>query len=240
MTGPALRLIYALALVAAFSGPAMAHSLEEVEGTLQGKETYFQPVDMEAPGFALQGAEGRIVGLADFRGKVVILNFIYTHCPDICPLHTERLVEIQQMINASPMKEQVQFVTITTDPKQDTPQMLRDYGDSHGTDTVNWTLLTTKTDQAKDSTRRIAEAYGLKFTATDGMQMHGLVTHVIDMRKTRSFSVRLFEAALWVASFVVMVGFAYMIVGEFFPLAYQQQAEPCFADAPEKAKLEPC
>jgi len=176
----AMRLTYALALVAAFSGPVMAQSLEEVEETLQGREKYFQSVDLDAPGFTLQDSESHRVGLADFHGKVVILNFIYTHCPDVCPLHIERLVEIQQMINASPMKEQVQFVTITTDPKQDTPQVLRDYGASHGLDKVNWALLTTKSDQTEDSTRRIAEAYGLKFTEADGMQMHGVVTHVID------------------------------------------------------------
>jgi protein SCO1 len=175
-----MRLTYALALVAALSGPVMAHSLEEVEETLQGREKYFQAVDLEAPGFALQDSAGHGVGLADFRGKVVILNFIYTHCPDVCPLHAERLVEIQQMINASPMKEQVELVTITTDPKQDTPQVLRDYGASHGLEKANWALLTARSDQAEDSTRKVAEAYGLKFTAADGMQMHGVVTHVID------------------------------------------------------------
>jgi protein SCO1 len=122
-----------------------------------------------------------VVRFADFHGKVVILNFIYTHCPDVCPLHTERIAHIQEMINASPMRAQVQFVTITTDPKQDTQQVLRDYSVAHALDLSNWAFLTTQTDQAEDTTRKIAKAYGLKFTETDhGMQMHGLVTHVID------------------------------------------------------------
>lgn len=85
------------------------------------------------------------------------------------------------MINQTPMKALVQFVTITAAPKRDTGQVLRDYGEAHGLDPVNWVFLTAAADQPEDSTRKIAEAYGLKFTPSDeGMQMHGVVTHVID------------------------------------------------------------
>ena len=85
------------------------------------------------------------------------------------------------MVNATPMKGQVVFVTITTDPKRDTPEVLRAYGPAHGLDPVNWMFLTTSQDQPEDATRKLAEAFGHKFTLTDdGYQMHGIVTHVID------------------------------------------------------------
>jgi protein SCO1/2 len=171
----------AIAVAMAVVVPVLAHSLEEVDQGLRDKEKYFQPVDSEAPGFTLQDATGRTVSLSGLRGKVVVLNFVYTNCPDVCPLHAERIAELQTMINQTPMKALVAFVTITTDPKRDRGTVLSDYGQAHGLDPVNWVFLTAAPDQPEDSTRKIAEAYGLKFTkGEDGMQMHGTVTHVID------------------------------------------------------------
>lgn len=170
-----------IALLMASVAPVLAHSLEEVDQDLRDKDKYFQSVDSEAPGFILQDADGRVVSLASLRRKVVVLNFIYANCPDVCPLHAERMAELQTMINQTPMKAMVEFVTITTDPKRDTGEVLRGYGNAHGLDPINWMFLTAAPDQPEDSTRKIAEAYGLKFTqGDDGMQMHGIVTHVID------------------------------------------------------------
>ena len=178
------RTVLGLAMTVLFPSPALPHSLKDVEQQLHDEEKYFQPVDSEAPDFSLQDADGRPVKLSDFRGKVVVLHFIYTNCPDFCPLHAEKIAEIQKMVNITPMKDQVQFITITTDPKRDTGQVLRDYGNNHGLDPVNWTFLTAAPGQAEDTTRKIALSYGLKFVETeDGAQMHGVVTHVIDQDK---------------------------------------------------------
>ncbi|CAN7661944.1 SCO family protein [Pararhizobium sp. LjRoot255] len=171
----------AIATMIALIAPASAHSLEEVDQGLRDKEKYFQAIDSEAPGFSLLDADGHAVSLSDLRGKVVVLNFVYTNCPDVCPLHAERIAEIQKMVNQTPMKEMVEFVTITTDPKRDNGPVLSDYGEAHGLDPVNWVFLTSAPDRPEDTTRKLAEAYGLKFTeGEDGMQMHGIVTHVID------------------------------------------------------------
>ncbi len=70
---------------------ALAHSLESLENRLFKTEKYFQPFNKEAPDFTLQDADGRAITLADLQGKVVILHFIYTNCPDVCPLHAERI-----------------------------------------------------------------------------------------------------------------------------------------------------
>jgi len=170
-----------LLTVAAPVFPLAAHSLQELEGQLSDREKYFQPVGKEAPEFTLEDAEGRAVALQDLRGKVVVLHFVYTSCPDVCPLHAERIAEIQEMVNRTPMRELAQFVTITTDPEHDTPEVMRDYGPAHGLDPVNWIFLTTGPDQPEDATRRLAERFGHGFTKTDdGYQVHGVVTHVID------------------------------------------------------------
>lgn len=178
---PVLRnLLCIFALTIATPG-AFAHSLHELETELGNREQYFQPIDKPTPDFALQDAAGRSVSLADFRGKVVVLHFIYTHCPDVCPLHAERIAEVQSLVNQSPMKQLVEFITITTDPKRDRADALKDYGRAHGLDPVNWVFLTTKPDQPEDLTRNLARQFGHRFDKTeDGYQMHGIVTHVID------------------------------------------------------------
>ena len=167
--------------VAVVAPVASAHSLKDLETSLGSREQYFQPIDKAAPTFTLQDAAGRSVSLADFRGKVVVLHFIYTNCPDVCPLHTERIAEIQAMVNQSPMKSQVEFITITTDPSRDRGEVLSSYGRAHGLDPVNWVFLTTKPEQSEDLTRKLAQQFGHRFDKTeDGYQTHGIVTHVID------------------------------------------------------------
>ena len=160
---------------------AFAHSLHELENELGSREKYFQPIDKATPHFNLQDAAGHSISLTDFRGKVVVLHFIYTHCPDECPLHAERIAEVQNLVNQSPMKQQVEFITITTDPKRDRGDVLAEYGKVHGLDAANWVFLTTKSDQPEDATRKLAEQFGHRFDKTeDGFQAHGIVTHVID------------------------------------------------------------
>lgn len=160
---------------------ALAHSLDSLQGQLFDKEKFFQIKNEPAPEFALQDAEGRPITLTGLRGKIVVLHFIYTSCPDVCPLHAERIAEIQKMINVTPMRERVEFITITTDPKRDTPEVLRGYGEAHGLDPFNWTFLTSGPGEPEDTTRKLAEQFGHQFTETDdGLQMHSLVTHVID------------------------------------------------------------
>jgi protein SCO1/2 len=161
--------------------PLAAHSLEELQGQLGDREKYFQPVGMQAPEFTLEDADGRAVALQDLRGKVVVLHFVYTSCPDVCPLHAEQIAKIQEMVNQTPMRELVQFVTITTDPEHDTPEVMREYGPAHGLDPVNWMFLTSGPDRPEDTTRKLAERFGHTFSKTEnGYQVHGVVTHVID------------------------------------------------------------
>lgn len=147
-------------------------------------EPYFQAIDAaQAPDFELRDSEGNTVRLSDFGDKVVILHFIYANCPDICPLHSQKIGAIQASINDGPMKDLVQFISITTDPVNDTPDLLRDYADRHGLDTSNWVILTKQPHQSDDVTRLLAREYGMEFTMTadSDTMMHGAVTHVVDI-----------------------------------------------------------
>lgn len=147
-------------------------------------EPYFQVIDAaQAPDFELQDAAGNPVRLSDFSDKVVVLHFIYAGCPDICPLHADKIAAIQASINDGPMKELVQFISITTDPVNDTPDILREYAERYGFEAGNWVILTTRPGQADDATRVLAREYGLEFTtvADTDMMMHGAVTHIVDI-----------------------------------------------------------
>jgi len=61
---------------------------------------------------------------SDFKGDIVGVTFIYTHCPDICPLITANLTNIQNKLDDT---TSVHFVEISFDPKRDTPAVLRKY-----------------------------------------------------------------------------------------------------------------
>ena len=77
------------------------------------------------------------------RGKVVLVSFIYTTCNGVCPLTTEALVGTQKKLKEAKLwGKSVEFVSITLDPKRDTPRVLRDYARSFKTDAAAWHFLT--------------------------------------------------------------------------------------------------
>jgi protein SCO1 len=177
----ALPALSGLLLALAIPGVADAHSLKDVEGQIKEQERFFEPKESRpAPDFTLQDADGHAVSLADFRGKVVVLHFIYASCTDECPLHADLIARIQEMVNKTPMRERVEFITITTDPVRDTPEVMKGYGKVHNLDPVNWVFLTSGPDRPED-TRSLVRRFGHQFKEIEGgVEIHGVVTHVID------------------------------------------------------------
>jgi protein SCO1 len=74
---------------------------------------------------ALTGHDGKPRTLADFRGKVVVLFFGYTHCPDICPTTLADMAAVMKQLGADASRVQVLFVTL--DPERDSPDILASY-----------------------------------------------------------------------------------------------------------------
>ncbi|WP_353642145.1 SCO family protein [Mesorhizobium sp. WSM2239] len=175
--------LLALFLLPALVRPVSAHhpgaDLDEMMGS---EEKFFQAIDEPAaPPFELANFEGKVVRLSDFSDKIVVLNFIFASCTDFCPIHSEVIANIQEKINATPMKDRVQFLTVTTDPAKDTAAVLKDYGRAHGLNAENWMFLTKLPGQPEDATRKLSEEYDVRFEPLEGgQQMHGAVTHVID------------------------------------------------------------
>src|SRR5512140_2760406 len=75
--------------------------------------------------FHLNDATGKPVSLADFRGKVVLLFFGYTHCPQICPTTLADLAQAMRLLDKDADRVQVLFVTL--DPERDTRELLAKY-----------------------------------------------------------------------------------------------------------------
>src|ERR1700730_10893969 len=120
------------------------------------------PVIGLAPPFTLTSQDGMPVALADLRGKVVALAFIYTGCPDICPMLTQKMVDVQDALGAA-FGAKVAFVSITLDPEHDTPEVLQDYAQFWGAKPEGWSFLTGSLDAVRDLTRR----YGVFFAKKD-------------------------------------------------------------------------
>lgn len=78
-----------------------------------------------AKDFALTDYDNKPRTLKDFQGKVVVMFFGYTQCPDVCPTSMTELVAVKKMLGADGDKLQVLFVTV--DPERDKPEMLKPY-----------------------------------------------------------------------------------------------------------------
>ena len=89
----------------------------------------FNAVDISgvdyAQNFKLTDHNGQARTLADFKGKVVVMFFGYTQCPDVCPTSMTELVEVKKLLGADGDKLQALFVTV--DPERDTPELLKAY-----------------------------------------------------------------------------------------------------------------
>jgi protein SCO1 len=134
------------------------------------------PVIGPAPPFTLTSQDGKPVALADLRGKVVAVTFIYTECPDICPMLTQKMVQVQDELGAD-FSKKIAFVSISLDPEHDTPEVLKDYAQFWGAKPEGWSFLTGSLDAVRDVTRR----YGVFFSKKeDGSVEHSQLTTLVD------------------------------------------------------------
>ena len=139
------------------------------------------PMIGPAPGFALTSQDGKPVSLVALRGKVVAVNFIFTGCSSICPLLTQKMVQVQDELGAD-FGTKVAFVSITLDPEHDTPQALQDYARAWGARPAGWSFLTGPPETIAEVTRQ----YGV-FAAQqqDGGGIdHTQLTSIIDAEGT--------------------------------------------------------
>jgi protein SCO1/2 len=105
----------------------------------------------QLPSFALTNQLGRELTANDLRGRVAVVDFIFTSCPDVCPLLTERLNTLRREL---PANAPVSYVSISVDPEHDTPERLQNFAVQHGAVADHVWFLTGPFDQVKDVVTR--------------------------------------------------------------------------------------
>ena len=111
---------------------AGAVALSMMAGLLPGcapDKPQFKSIDLTgadyAQGFSLTDHNGQLRTLKDFAGKIVVVFFGFTQCPDVCPTSMAELTQVKQLLG--PDGDKLQAVFITVDPERDTPALLKAY-----------------------------------------------------------------------------------------------------------------
>jgi protein SCO1/2 len=159
-------------------------------GTTQRTPEKGEPV----PDFALVNQDGKIIHLSNYRGKVLLVTFIYTRCPlpDYCPRMSENFRAVQKLLGDVPgSKESVEFLSISFDPEHDTPAVLKHYASLYrksvpGEKPFDWQFAAAS---AKDLPE-VARFFGLVYQPEQAQIVHSLSTTVIgqDGRVERWYS----------------------------------------------------
>jgi protein SCO1/2 len=160
-------LLYGLAgallivLVGALTVPRLLSSSESYNGTL---------VDAtgEPEEFQLASAAGD-VQLSDFRGRLVVMYFGYTSCPDFCPATLAKLAQVRERLGGD--AEGVQILMITVDPERDDPERLAQFVTSFDGTFVGLS-------GSEEQLRNVASQFGIFFQKQEGSEATGyLVDH---------------------------------------------------------------
>jgi protein SCO1/2 len=106
------------------------------------------PVLSQLPEYSLIDQDGKPYGSADLEGQVYIASFFFTRCPSICPKLMHDVLKLQQGFDARGIAG-VRLVSITVDPENDTPPVLKEYGQLLKADPARWTFLTGPPDKVE-------------------------------------------------------------------------------------------
>lgn len=133
----------------------------------------------QVPSFSLQDQSGATVTRETYLGKVLVVDFMFTSCPDICPTLTRHMAEIQRHYAAEP---DIHFLSISVDPATDTPPVLTAYAATHGADLAHWSFLTGPSDTVRtvvvDGFKQVMQKSGEE--GSPGSILHGSRFIVVD------------------------------------------------------------
>ncbi|HEV2765118.1 MAG TPA: SCO family protein, partial [Pyrinomonadaceae bacterium] len=137
----------------------------------------------EAPDVKLVNQDGRPAGTGQFRGRALVVTFIYTRCPlpDYCPLMSENFAAVnRELAKDASLGARARLLSVTVDPEYDTPKVLRSYGAAHtgefaGERFERWQFATGEPSEI----RRLAESFGLSYARDKDQIIHSLRTAVI-------------------------------------------------------------
>jgi len=156
------------------SGTVAEEGEGEVKGFGEAGAFLGEPImpPRPAPDFELTDRSGKQVRMQDFRGKLVLLSFAYTSCPDVCPLLFSRFLAVQNEFKDRLNKDLV-LVFISVDPEVDTPERLDEHVRAMGGE---WYFLTGSLDTCKE----VWKAYRVYVKKEGVLVSHTALTYLID------------------------------------------------------------
>ena len=157
-----------LILFGLFFTPILAHEREDPIRVLE--------VGEKIPNFNLKDQDGRDFNIESAHGKVVLLSFLYTNCPDVCPLQTTKMRQTQELIGDT-FEGDVVFVSISFDVA-DTPEILKAYALYHQADLTSWKFLGS---QDEHEIKDVVESFGIMYDeSVEGLFSHGMFMYLLD------------------------------------------------------------
>ena len=147
---------YGLALLALLSSiaPGSALRAAEIPGPVSANPNL--SVIARAPAFTLHDTFGNAVQLSDYQGRVVLLAFIFTTCPGVCPLISRQMSVLQTGLKQEGLfGSKANLLSVTVDPKTDTAAVLAEYARTYGADAAGWRFLR----ESPEKTKPVLKAY---------------------------------------------------------------------------------
>jgi protein SCO1/2 len=147
------------------------------QDTLTRGKTAYREIGEAIPQFALYDQDGHVIDSGRFRGKKIMLNFIFSRCPvaNMCPAATMKMMQLQKLAREGGVPN-LELVSITLDPNYDTPGVLKEYASARGIDTSNFSFLTGPENAIKD----LLEQFGVLAEFDGDFIKHTLATLLID------------------------------------------------------------
>lgn len=188
----------ALLVAASLSAPALGEAVilapgyGELEYTAPAPGTYRLPPLGNAVDGKVRGSDGKAASLHELLDdKLVLMGFIYTHCPDVngCPLASYVMKQVQEKLVKTPeLRDRVRLISLSFDPQLDTPEAMRKYSHHFKRKDFDWRFLTTDSEA---DLQPILDGYG-QFRARyynadgsySGSMAHILRVYLIDGEKT--------------------------------------------------------
>ena len=131
------------------------------------------------PDFSLTNEDGKRISLRDYRGKALVISFIYTRCPlqDECPLTTHNFAVVEKALAANPaLYSETHLLSVSFDPAYDTPAILRSYARGFGEDRFDhWEFASLPTAETRDA----AKFFNIFLSEQQGQISHSTCTAII-------------------------------------------------------------
>jgi protein SCO1 len=168
-----------LLLISMGGSPAFAHlPIPPKQGEIGRKA-----VQESVANFTLIDQDGKPFRFADAHGKLILVTFIFTTCPDVCPLLTGKFAALQRQLAATKHNNYL-LLSVTTDPQTDTSAVLKQYASRYKPDFRHWLFLTGSREQLA----KVWKEFGVTVENSGAGQIrHTALTTLIDRRGVRRF-----------------------------------------------------